>query len=229
MCRLSAIKTRSFRISWPFIGDRIVIPKHRNGITTYAAYNPRRRKVSKHVQFQCFLPSGECQMVEYKCVLLYYLKKMSSRVKLNDLPGQGIDPAIPTQHLCCMFKSFFIPKHHHTWDFQLLVPLKQNPQTEMHQLAVTANILSHPGVQLCVESVALHSWQRDLFSWGTWKTSRACSTFRSHLNKEHSCDLPVIRKILKLHYGTVWTHHPASKCVFSNKGYCPLHAVQYLT
>ena len=32
------------------------------------------------------------------------------------------------------------------------------PQME---IAVTAKIVSQPGVQLCVESVAVHSWQRD--------------------------------------------------------------------
>jgi len=35
----------------------------------YAAYNPRREQVSKHIQFQCVFPSEECKMVEYKCVL----------------------------------------------------------------------------------------------------------------------------------------------------------------
>jgi len=35
----------------------------------YAAYSPRSVQVSKHVQFQCVLPSVECHMVEYKCVL----------------------------------------------------------------------------------------------------------------------------------------------------------------
>jgi len=31
----------------------------------------------------------------------------------------------------------------------------------MDQTAVTAKTISQPGVQLCVESVALHSWQTD--------------------------------------------------------------------
>ena len=34
-----------------------------------AVYNPRRRQVSKHVQFQCVFLSGEGQMVEYKYIL----------------------------------------------------------------------------------------------------------------------------------------------------------------
>jgi len=31
----------------------------------YAAHDPRRQQVSKLVQFECALPSGECKMVEY--------------------------------------------------------------------------------------------------------------------------------------------------------------------
>jgi hypothetical protein len=34
------------------------------GLPLYAAYNAPREQVSKHVQFQCVSPSGECQMVE---------------------------------------------------------------------------------------------------------------------------------------------------------------------
>jgi len=86
---------------------------------------------------------------------------MSCRVKSHDLPGQRIGPALPTQHICGRFKNSFIPTHHHKQDFQLLIPFKQNPQTEMNQLTVTAKTLSQPGMQLCVESAALHSWQRD--------------------------------------------------------------------
>ena len=150
---------------------------------------------------------------------------MSSRVKSHNLPGQGIGPALPTQHLCGRFRSSFIPKHHHTQDLHLLIPIKQNLQTEMNQLAVTAKILSQSGIQLCVESVALRSWQR--LPGAAWKTSLACSTFRSHLNTDHTCDSPEIRKIIQLHYGTVWTHHPASICVFSKGGIALcLHAVQ---
>jgi len=41
----------------------------------YAAYNPRSMQVSKQVQFQCVFPSGECQMVNNKCVLWHNLRK----------------------------------------------------------------------------------------------------------------------------------------------------------
>jgi len=84
------------------------------------------------------------------------LQKMSSRVKLYDLPHQGIGPALPTLHLCSTFKSSFIPKKHHTWGFQLLISHKQNPYTKINQLAVTGKIVSQPGIQLCVASVAVH-------------------------------------------------------------------------
>jgi hypothetical protein len=38
-------------------------------LTIYAAYNPRREQVSKHVQLQCVLLPVECKMVEYYGVL----------------------------------------------------------------------------------------------------------------------------------------------------------------
>jgi len=55
----------------------------------YTAYNPRRDKVSKHEQFQCIFSSGECPLVEYKCVLWHNVRKhclqgyihMTSQVK----------------------------------------------------------------------------------------------------------------------------------------------------
>ena len=84
---------------------------------------------------------------------------MSTGVKSHDLPGQGISPALSTQHLSSRFKSFFTSENHHTWGFQLLIPHKQNPYTAINQLAVTAKILSQPGIQLCMASAAVQSWQ----------------------------------------------------------------------
>jgi hypothetical protein len=89
------------------------------------------------------------------------LQKMSTGVKSHDVPGQAIGPALSTQHLCGGFKSFFIYKKHHTLGFQLLIPQKQNPHTEMNQLAVTAKILSQPGIESCLVSLAVPSWQTD--------------------------------------------------------------------
>jgi hypothetical protein len=40
-------------------------------------------------------------------------------------------------------------------------------------------------------------------SWAAWKTSPACSTFRSPVITDHTCDSPNIRKIFQLHYGTM--------------------------
>jgi hypothetical protein len=89
------------------------------------------------------------------------LQKISTGEKSDYMPGQAIGPALSTQHLCSTFKSFFISKNHHTWGFQLLIPHKQNPDTQINQLAVTAKTISQPGIQLCVASVAVQSWQTD--------------------------------------------------------------------
>ena len=43
----------------------------------------------------------------------------------------------------------------------LLIPHKQNPQTEINQLVVTTKISLHSGIVLCVASVAVQSWQAD--------------------------------------------------------------------
>ena len=88
-------------------------------------------------------------------------KTLYRRVNSHDLPGQGMGPAFPTQYLCSRSKSPFIPKIHQTWEFQPLIPQKQNPHTEINQLPVTAKIFSQPSIQLCVASVAVHSWQTD--------------------------------------------------------------------
>jgi hypothetical protein len=86
---------------------------------------------------------------------------MPSRVNLHDLPGKGIGPAFPTQYLCSKFNSSFIPKNHHTRDFQLLILHKQNPRKEINQPAVTATISSHTAIQLCVASIDDQSLQTD--------------------------------------------------------------------
>ena len=79
-----------------------------------------------------------------------FLQKMSNRVQLHDLPGQRIGPALPAQYLCSRSKIPSSPKTT-TRDFQLLIPLKQNPHTQINQPAVTAKIISQPGIQLFVE------------------------------------------------------------------------------
>jgi len=53
----------------PWRWDQLITENVGMELPLYAAYNPRRQQVSKHVQFQCVFPSEEQQMVEYKCVL----------------------------------------------------------------------------------------------------------------------------------------------------------------
>jgi len=53
-------------------------------------------------------------------------------------------------------KSSFISKNNQTWDFQLLIPYKQNPHTKINQLPVTAKVFSQLGIQLCVAFVAIN-------------------------------------------------------------------------
>jgi hypothetical protein len=85
---------------------------------------------------------------------------MSSNVYSHDLPGQAMGPSSPSEHLCTRSKSSIITKHHQRWNFQPLIPHKQNPHKEINQLPVTAKIISQPGIQ-CVASVAIQSWQTD--------------------------------------------------------------------
>ena len=151
---------------------------------------------------------------------------MSSRIKWYDLPGQGIGPALPTLHFDTMHKSSLIPKNHHIWEFQLLIPHKQNPHTKINQLAVTAKIVSKPGIQLCVASVAVQPWQTDfhrLYERLTW-----LFTFMSHLNTDHTCDLPEIRTTFQLHYGTVkqGLSQEMCKCLATGSIARCMHAVQ---
>jgi len=65
-------------------------------------------------------------------------------------------------------------------------------------------------------------------SWAAWETSLDCSTFMSHLNTDHTCDLPEIRKIFQLHYSTV-NQSPSQqicKCLATGDTALCLHAVQ---
>ena len=154
---------------------------------------------------------------------------MSNRVKSHDLPGQGIGHALSTQHCCSSFKSLFIPKNHHTWGFELLIPHKQNPHQEIKRLAVTAKIFPLPGTQLCVATVAVQLWQTD------------CHELHERLPwlVQHSC--PIWTRIIlwfatdeKNIPVTIWCSEPvtqpANVSVFSKRRHCCLsaclHAVQ---
>ena len=64
-----------------------------------------------------------------------------------------------------------------TISLQLLISHKQNQHTEINQLAVTAKILSQPGIQLCVASVAVQSRQPDfpgLHERFPWLVQHSC-------------------------------------------------------
>jgi hypothetical protein len=139
------------------------------------------------------------------------LQKMSSRVNSPDLPGQGIGPALPTQHLCSRFKSSFSPKNHHTCDFQLLIPHKQNPLPDMNQPAVTAKILSQPSLQLCVASVAVQSWQTDFHGLHEilhWLVQHSVLIWIQII-------IAICQRLEKYssYIMVQWTSHPARKCV----------------
>ena len=133
------------------------------------------------------------------------LQKMSNRVKWLDLPGQEIGPALSTQHLCSRLKSL-IYRNHHTRDFHLLIPPKSNPHTEINQLAVPAKTLSQPGIQLCVASVAVQSWQTDfhgLHERLPWILQHSCLIWTQILLwfTRHENNIPV----------TLWCSEPVTQ------------------
>jgi len=151
---------------------------------------------------------------------------MSSRIKSYDLPGQGIGPALRTLHFYNMDKRSSIPKNHHTWGFQLLIQHKQNPHTKINQLAVTAKIVSKPGTQLCVLSVAVQSWQTDfhmLYERLPWLVQHSCLILT-----EIILVIRQIRTTFQLHYGTVkqGLSQQMSKCLATGSIARCLHAVQ---
>jgi hypothetical protein len=143
---LSAIKTYFLDILTLKDGTDWLSQNIRTELPLYTVYNPRRDQVSKLVQFQCVFPTAECQMVKYVFCETISNKTLSRREKSHDLPGQGMGPAFPTQHLCSRSKSSFIPKIHQTREFQLLIPHKPNPHTEINQLPLTAKTISQPGI-----------------------------------------------------------------------------------
>jgi hypothetical protein len=86
-----------------------------------------------------------------------------------------------------------------------LIAHKPNPHTKINQLALTAKILSQPSILLCVCHLLVFNHAKQTFM--------ACSTFRSHLNTDHTCDSPEIRKIIQLHYGMVKQRPSQQMCV----------------
>ena len=84
-------------------------------------------------------------------------------------------------------------------------------RTQINQLAVTAKTFPQPGIQLCVTSVAVQSWQTDfqgLQERLLWLVQHSCLIWTQiilvvhHRSDKHSSYITVHQ-----------TSHPASKCV----------------
>ena len=95
--------------------------------------------------------------------------------------------------------------------FQLLIPHKQNPHTQINQLAVTAKILSQHGIQLCVASAAVQSGKQPFM--GCMRDFPVL--FNIHVSSEHRsyCDSPEMGTIFQLHYGAVNQSPSQQMCV----------------
>jgi len=207
----------------PWRWDQLDIPKRWNGITILCCAQSQKIAGLKTCSISVCPSIRRMQNSENIYIyVLTLLQKMSNRVKSHDLPGQGIGPALSTQHCCSSFKSFFVSKNHQTWGFHLLIPHKQNPHTEINQLAVTAKIISQPGIQLCVTTVAVQSWQTDfhgLHERLPWLVQHSCLIWTQiilviHQRWEKHSNYIIVQ----------WTGHPASRCVFSNSRHCSLSA-----
>ena len=211
--------------SWTLKMGLLGYPRCQNGITTLCRVKSNKRAGPKTCSISVCPSIRRMPNVQMYMCCLSLLQKISSRVKLHELPGQGIGPALPTQHLCSRFKISFIPKNHHTWEFQLLIAHKPNPHTKNNQLALTAKILSEPGIQLCVCNLQMFNQAKQTFV-AAWTSSLACSTFRSHLNTNHTCDSPEIKKIFQLQYGMVKQWPSQQMCLATGSIVLCLHVVQ---
>jgi hypothetical protein len=149
MWKLSAIETCFSWISWTLKMGLLGYPRCQNGITTLCSVKSKRAGPKTCSISVCPSVRRMPNVWMYVCSITL-LEKLSSRVKLHEFPGQGISPALPTQHACSRFKISFIPKDYHTWKFQLLIAHKPNTHSKINQLAVTAKIHSQPGIELCV-------------------------------------------------------------------------------
>ena len=91
-----------------------------------------------------------------------------------------------------------------------------------NQLAVTAKILSQSGIELCVASVAVQSWQTAFHGLH----ERLPCLFNIHVSSEHRSYLWLARDriIFQLHYGTV-NRSPSQSLATGGIAVC-LHAVQ---
>ena len=211
----------------PWRLDWLVIPKYCNVVTTLCCTQ------SQNLFKTC--SASVCSSIRrmqnggiyiYICFVTL-LQKMSNRVKSHVLPGQGIGLALSTQHCCSSFKSFFISKNHQTWGFHLLIPHKQNPHTEINQLAVN-----------CQDTFT--AWHRDVCGICTCSVRQTdfhglherfpCLVKNIHASSEHRsyCDSLEMRKIFQLHYGAVnqLPSQQMCKCLATGAIALCLHAVQ---
>ena len=154
----------------------------------------------------CALQKENAKWWIYICSLTL-LQKMSNGVKSHDLSRQVIGPALSTQHCCSSFKSFYNSKNQFKWGFHLLKPHTQNPYTELNNVAVTANIISQPSIQLFVASVTVQSWQTEFHELNE---RLLCLVQQSRLIRTQNI-LWFTRDEENIRYNTVhWTGHPAS-------------------
>ena len=150
----AAIKTCSTGSSWPLKLGQIGYPK-----TSEQNYHLMLRTIpedSKSQNLFNFSVSFHQENAKWWNVNVF-CDITSKNVYKGEITTSRVKQS---QHLCSRFKSF-ISENHHTWGFQVLIPQEQNSHTEINQLNVTAKIISQPGMQLCVASVALQSWQID--------------------------------------------------------------------
>ena len=93
-------------------------------------------------------------------------------------------------------------------------------------LLLTAKIISQPGIQLCVASVAVQSGKQPFM--GCMRDFP--DLFNIHVSSEHRsyCDSPEIRTIFQLHYGAVnqSPNQQMCKCLATGGIALCLHAVQ---
>jgi len=220
---LSATKTCSTGTSWPLKAGPIDYPKMPEWNYHFMLCTIPEDTMSQNMfNFSAF-PTGECQMVEYIYICsVTLLQKKSNRVKSHDLPGQGIGPALSTKHPWSRLKTL-VSKKHHTWDFHLLIPHKQNPHTEINHLAVTAKILSQPSIQMCVATVAVQLWQTDchgLHERLPWLVQHSCAIWTQIILwfTRDEKNIPVTLRCSEP------VTQPANVSVFSNSRHCSLSA-----
>jgi hypothetical protein len=115
--------------------------------------------------------------------------------------------SLSTQHIFCSFKvsSYLKTTIHEAFNFWYHI---NKIHTQINQLAITAKILSQPGIQLCVASVAVQSWQIEFHGLNDrlpWLVQHSCLIWTQIIL--------VIHQRLDKYSSYImvqWTGHPAS-------------------